>query len=335
MRSGFCMWAIASASLVAADSPGDLHAGINPTTSLKSVITPPPAFHAELFKRALATCGYIRGNTASPLTCADGYNCVTTSHALRVFACCNNIECIQDWGICQEYGAQNSYDGDIYSSIYGQILKCSSEAPHCYRYARSSTRGAYFTDYSYACGTATSDILVLATATNGNRDPASEPTGAASNSYASIPGYTYTPYASAPSRASSSSTKSKLSIRSIVLIVIFGGGALFVALVVGYFFIHQRRKQNRNKKNSASTPQPPPAYPPMVINGPGPVYQWNNGAPVGPPPNAALFKPPEIVPTVHEMTAPVRPLHEMPGGYDTPAGGVGPLSDLPPTCAKE
>jgi hypothetical protein len=68
MKLGFCMWAIAFASLVAADSPGDLHAGITPTASLKSVITPPPAFHAELFKRTLATCGYIRGNTGTNIS---------------------------------------------------------------------------------------------------------------------------------------------------------------------------------------------------------------------------------------------------------------------------
>ncbi|KAF1972861.1 hypothetical protein BU23DRAFT_144548 [Bimuria novae-zelandiae CBS 107.79] len=326
MKLGFCMWVIAFAPLVAADSPEYLHAGITLTASLKSVITPPPDFHAELFKRTLATCGYIRGNTASPLTCADGYNCVTTVRALSLFACCNNIECVQDWGICQEYGAQDSCGGlpqELCSSIYGPVLKCSSEAPHCYRYARSSMRGGYFTDYSYACGTATSDILVLATATNGNQDP---------TSHLPIPGYTYTPYASAPS--SSSSTKSKLSIRSILLIVILGGGALFVALVLGFVFIHQRRKQNRNKKNSAYTTQPPPAYPPITTN--RPVHQWNNGAPARLPPNAALFEPLEIVPTVHEVTAPVRPLHEMPGGYNMPAGGVGPLSDpSPPTYAKE
>ncbi|PVH93273.1 hypothetical protein DM02DRAFT_241492 [Periconia macrospinosa] len=329
MKLGFCMWVIAFALLAAADSPGDLHAGITPTASLKSVITPPPAFHAEVFKRALATCGYIRGNTASPLTCADGYNCVTTAHrgAVPVFACCNNIECVQDWDTCQEYG-QNICGGlppPSCSSIYGSVLKCSSEAPHCYRYARSSTRGDFFTYYSSACGTASSDILVLATATNGNQDPASKPAGAASNP--PTPGSTYAPYPGAPSRASISGTKSKLSTRSIVLIVIFSGVALFVALVLGYLLIHQRRKQNRNKKNSAYIPQPPPAYPPMFTNrlGTVPVYQWNNGAPGGPP---------EIMPTVHEMTAPVRPLHEMPGGSDTPTGRIGPLSDLPPTYGK-
>lgn len=320
------MWAIEFASVVAANRLGDLRAGTTPTAGLKSVITPPPAFHAKLFKRALATCGYIRGNTASPLTCVDGYNCITTAHALPVFACCNSIECIQDWGICQEYGAQDSCGGlppDSCSSIYGSVLKCSSEAPRCYRYARSSVRGDYFTYYSYACGTATSDILVLATVTNGNQDSATKPTGAASNPYASIPGYTYPPYASAPSGASSGGTKSKLSTRGIVLIVIFGGGALFVALVLGYIFIYQRHRQNRNKKDSAYTPQPPPAHPAMVTTGPGQVYRWNDSAPVGPPSNAAVFKPPEIVSTAHEMAAPVRPLYEMPGGYDTHAGVFG------------
>lgn len=288
------------------------------------------------------------------MTCQEGYNCVTTAHAFAAFACCNNVECLSDWGLCQEYGAQKNCNGyslppATCSSIYGSILSwyglylappfslhyadqisSSSDAPYCYRYARSTSRGAYLTQYSWACGTASTDILVLATATN-DQDPAGSAT---SNAHASIPGYTYGSYPSAASNPSSSTTTTKggLTVRSIVLIVIFGGGTVLVALVCAWFFISQKRKQNRNKKHSTytpQTPQPPPAYPmatnapmPMPMQSPGPGYQWNNGAPMGQPPNGAFQKPPEIVSTVHEVPAPVRALHEMPSGQDMSGAGV-------------
>jgi hypothetical protein len=43
----------------------------------------------------------------------------------------------------------------------------SQQAQQCFRYARSSVLGAKETFYSWACGTASDDILVLATVTDG------------------------------------------------------------------------------------------------------------------------------------------------------------------------
>ncbi|KAH7377275.1 hypothetical protein BKA66DRAFT_588825 [Pyrenochaeta sp. MPI-SDFR-AT-0127] len=333
-------WMAAAASLVAADTTeyvDNKHIDITRTTSPKSIITSPPVFHADLFKRAIATCGYIRGNSASPLTCPDGYNCATTAHALPVFACCNSIECINDWGVCQDYGQTDcqpqgiKLPASVCSSIYGSILSCSKENPHCFRYARSSVRGAYQTFYSYGCGTTTSDILVLETSTNGNQETAPEPTSAGSVPFVSIPGFTPSLFAS-PSTSPSSATinKSGLSRRRIVLIALLSAGALLIAIIVIYFFIWRRRQQNKTTMYPPPPYQPPyqSPYPPPMLNGPppGPNYPWNNMQPVVLPMNMMPVKPPASPypgPGMQEMSAPVRPLHEMPVSNDTSASGAG------------
>ena len=150
MYPNFWFYLIVFTQLVAANVMTDIHNTHATTTrppSAKSIITPPPAFHGKLFRRAIATCGYIRGNSgtnisvpsaadptlgliillASPLTCPDSYNCITTIIAHEAFACCNSIECLDNWGLCQNYGENNcqgyNLDADICSSIYGSILR--------------------------------------------------------------------------------------------------------------------------------------------------------------------------------------------------------------------
>ena len=189
------------------------------------------------------------------------------------------------------------------------ITPSSSSAPSCYRYARSSSRGAYITHYSWACGTDKSDVLVLLTATNGNQAPAS-----------SAARYTYAPYATAPTSSSSTRRKGGLTTRSIILIVVFGGGALFIALVLACICCQRHRKARRKAKITYQPPQvqqPPPMAVNGLIQGPAPVPVWNNGPPMHtPPPHETPFKPPPPRPVVHELTAPVRPLHEMPRTTD-------------------
>jgi hypothetical protein len=39
-----------------------------------------------------------------PLTCPDGYNCISTVSLQAAWACCNEIQCLGNWGLCNEYG---------------------------------------------------------------------------------------------------------------------------------------------------------------------------------------------------------------------------------------
>jgi hypothetical protein len=121
----------------------------SPTVSFASAITPAPYLHKDLFKRVIATCGFVRGDsgtfylhstcifdhwqltfiTAAPVTCSEGYNCVQAGKYSQGFACCNEVECLADWGICRPYGQKgcmgNSLEDDVCASIYGPILQWS------------------------------------------------------------------------------------------------------------------------------------------------------------------------------------------------------------------
>lgn len=48
----------------------NVRAVVTRTTVVQSVITPPPVVHGELFKRAVATCGFVRGNSGMKRSCA-------------------------------------------------------------------------------------------------------------------------------------------------------------------------------------------------------------------------------------------------------------------------
>jgi len=141
------------------------------------------------------------------------------------------------------------------------------------------------TYYSYACGTTSSDVLVLETATNGgNRNPAPAPTGDDSDPLASIPGLAI------PSTAGSSTgagqngghNKSVLSIGIIVAIVVVGGALSIAAGIVCWCLLRRHRENDRVIKNP-SMAQPP--YQPT--NPTGSIYSWNAGVPVGAPPSVA------------------------------------------------
>ncbi|KAF2707709.1 hypothetical protein K504DRAFT_435623 [Pleomassaria siparia CBS 279.74] len=317
---------------------------VTPTSSRGSVITYPPVLPVNIFKRSIATCGYVRGNSVSPLICGNDYNCITSMGIQAAFACCNNIECPDNWGICQDYGQNNcqgsNLDPAVCSSIYGSILHCPQEAPSCFRYARSSALGDQMTYYSYACGTASAEVLVLATATNaGNQRAASTSSDEDSTDILSIPGLNTSPLGSESTslrgengnqngkQNSDSGGKDSISTRSIVLIAVLGGGTLIIALSIGSYCLWRRRDQNDKLVNHPVPPRP--QYQPTVTDGPGPgsIYLWNNGVPVGAPPSVASYRPPVSEysgSTVHEVIRPERPFHELSGGSNQTTGQLRP-----------
>lgn len=181
-------------------------------------------------------------------------------------------------------------------------INCSSsEAPQCVRYARSAALGATDTYYSYACGTATDDILVLASATNGGAAPTqgSDSNGGNGvvNSVSSleIPGLNV-PAATntSPSGATGGSGSSNggsgggnpLSITAIALISVAGAGVLFFALLIGYCCWW--RDSYRKKRNVVNPPQPPQlkvAGTVSEVSGPGSIFSWSHSTPFGANPN--------------------------------------------------
>lgn len=145
----------------------------SPSTSLSlslssadALITQP----AVLLPRAIATCGYISGNPASPLTCPAGYNCISTVQDVVGWACCDAIQCLGNYRTCADFGAGLcggfALDGAQCSSIYTSILSCSdAAAPSCFLYARSTALGDQEIRYSYGCGASGGTVLALATTT--------------------------------------------------------------------------------------------------------------------------------------------------------------------------
>ncbi|OAL57306.1 hypothetical protein IQ07DRAFT_675343 [Pyrenochaeta sp. DS3sAY3a] len=348
-----CIWTtmLVLSGVGGADAEGageirNVRAVVTRTTVVQSVITPPPVVHGELFKRAVATCGFVRGNSASPLTCPENYNCISTVRAQPAFACCDSIECLNNWGLCNNFGVSDCNGFDLpagsCSSIYGSILSCSSEAPYCYRYARSSSLGAAQTYFSYACGTASTDILVLQTATNGANQQTGQTSQTPSNYVISIPGLTdgaftipgltESPLTNPTGSRNSNGNNgnggvggSGLTPSNIAMIAVFGGGGIILVVAFVWFCVWRRRSRRapaaRPTYSSAGFPQtrPPPV----------PQYQqpMNQSSPYGIHAPLSNMRPSVVQPGppvnkyptsgIQELGAPVRPLYEM----SAPNGG--------------
>jgi hypothetical protein len=253
---------------------------------------------------------------ASPLTCPENYSCMTTVRLELQFGCCNNIECISAWGICRNYGQKdcmgNNLDDGLCSSIVGPILQwyvldalldasspltnisSSQEAPYCFRYARTSALGATDTYYSYACGTASADVLVLATATNGAaQTDASDPTGAGDNPLLTIPGVNLPTdtgtgtYSTSNNPTIGNASRSPLSTTAIALIAVAGVVIISIALFLGYWFCLRERKR---KHEIVYPPAPPQLDYQQTVSGgagPGSIYSWSSSVPSGANPNVA------------------------------------------------
>jgi hypothetical protein len=172
----------------------------------------------------------------------------------------------------------------------------SQEAPNCFRYARTSALGATDTYYSYACGTASADIFVLATATNGAaQTEAADPTGAGDTSLFTIPGLGPTGTGTGTGTGSTSnsptagnSSKSPLSTTAIALIAVAGIMVISIALFLGYWYGWRKRHENHDLVHRQDTRPAQLDYQETVTAGPAAsIHSWGNSIPPGANPNIA------------------------------------------------
>lgn len=81
-----------------ANDPPPLTSGAgvpNPLSPPHPLITQPARIGRALLGRGIATCGYISGNGAYPLTCPAGYTCGSIGQFITTgWACCNQIQCV-------------------------------------------------------------------------------------------------------------------------------------------------------------------------------------------------------------------------------------------------
>lgn len=215
-----------------------------PITRVKDVapalalITPAPAvdYQAIFARDKIATCGYISGKAASPLTCPQSYMCTSTMFGAG-WGCCDQIQCKGNYHVCVDYGGNQcpGLDDDTCSSIYTSILKCSSADPSCIKYARSKSVGDFTTEFSLGCGKSSETILALITPVSGqggdNAAATSSPGGSAQA--------TNSPSNADGGNSNNSSNKSnKLSVGEIAGIVSPIVGVI-VAVVIGWWKRHQ------------------------------------------------------------------------------------------------
>ncbi|MCJ1462747.1 hypothetical protein MMC07_001350 [Pseudocyphellaria aurata] len=295
------------------------------TDAAPAFITPAPIVaHQAIFARGnVATCGYVSGNAASPLTCPPSYMCTSTNLYSPAWGCCDQIQCQGNYNVCQDYGDNlcKNLPDDTCSSIYTSILKCSSAAPYCFYYARSRSVGDMSTELSLACGKASETVLALISTTGGHGSEAaatSAPGGiSAQPSNTDVIqstdriGATQTSDSVQPTNnpsntggANPSNKGSKLSVGEIAGIVI-PIVAIIVAVVIGWWKRHQvvwcctcgMRGDRHSKRSTRLKPIPPK---------PQGVYEFVNNQPEypSPPVYTAYYQNPGLHPPNFQRPAP-------------------------------
>ncbi|MCJ1426088.1 hypothetical protein MMC29_003990 [Sticta canariensis] len=228
-------------------------------------ITPAPEVdYQAIFARGnVATCGYVSGKAASPLTCPPSYMCTSTTVGYYPgWGCCDQIQCQGNYNECQDYGGNICQDADesICSILYSSILKCSSAAPSCVTYARSRSVGDLSTQISLGCGKTGGTILALDSTVNGQGNNAEATSAPGGNSApisstdvaqsVDVTGFSPTSDATQntddpsntgganPSKNNNNNNSSKLSVGEIAGIVI-PIVAIIMAVVIGWWKRHQ------------------------------------------------------------------------------------------------
>jgi hypothetical protein len=330
MRLKFCFRLLAFASLVSAHDVRNIPVQATLAQAVPaSLITPAPVLHDDIFKRSIATCGFIRGNSGTypfqklmskanerdSLTLDMSrelqlhYNCAPRApiwmlQQHRVHRGLGDMQKLRTEGL---HGKQSRrwvmfvYRGSdpamvcsrpsLNASSILTRIPSSQEAPYCFRYARTSALGATNTYYSYACGTASADVLVLATATNGAaQTDASDPTGAGDNPLLTIPGVNLPTETGTGTNSMSNNpttSKSPLSTTAIALIAVAGVVIISIVLFLGYWFCLRERKR---KHEIVYPPAPPQLDYQQTVSGgagPGSIYSWNSSVPSGANPHVA------------------------------------------------
>jgi len=210
-------------------------------------------------------------------------------------------------------------------------IECSSaDAPQCFRYARSAALADTDIHYSYACGTATDDVLMLAKATNGGATPTGDSNTNGGNGIVNSASSIVIPGLNVPAAtntspggvtdgsngSSSGGGGSPLSITAIALISVAGAGVLFFALLIGYCCWW---RQSRRKKREALYPSQPAQLKHegtvSTGTGAGSIVSWTLRTPKGANPNVAPSHRSgseygDSGPTANRTLKPMNTLHE-------------------------
>ncbi|KAL2045623.1 hypothetical protein N7G274_002051 [Stereocaulon virgatum] len=220
----------------------------NPLLALEPLITLSPAIGENILfgRQALATCGYVSGNGASPLTCPSGYSCTSTIQLMPQWACCNQIECLGNYRMCADYGAELcsfALDAAQCSNIYTSILSCTSDAPSCISYVRSTNIDDTNLYTSLACGQSSKTILALATTTGGKGQAAPSSTLAVGGTAAAVTSFSLGGSAPGSSQGSGQGSNSPPSDNGLsggaIGGLVVASVAVVVAIIVGWWKRHQ------------------------------------------------------------------------------------------------
>jgi hypothetical protein len=360
MRSNLYLCALSIAALVVGkDVPNpQVRATRVEEATPASLITPAPLLHGDIFKRSIATCGFIRGNSGtSNFTFAERSTSnleqhyllhvqrITTallqnalgpslSSALHA-AITSSVSTIGPhagrmvrptaWAMHSQTTPARPYWVRFFNGMYSKSFAIepvliadysSRESQRCVRYARSSALGATNTYYSWACGTTSDDILMLATVTNGAfQTPHSDPTGIEellrSFTDASLPTAASN---NPPVGGGGGGSSNPISNTAIALISVAGIGVIAIALLIGYF-CWWRRRYNENTGIVQQTKPSHLPYEPTVTQGPPTEYipSWSGGIPLGASPNQPPSEPARSEysgPTANGRFWPMSTVHE-------------------------
>ncbi|KAF3769628.1 hypothetical protein M406DRAFT_325122 [Cryphonectria parasitica EP155] len=216
-----------------------------------AVVTPGPAFDpADLVKRGSGqTCGFISGDSNSPVTCLGTSTCDYRKG--YYWGCCDASTC---WSpaTCEPEG--HSYCGGVASDacVYTQIQQCSDDTPSCVTYILSSSYGGSKTT-SWACGAAatTYDVLAATVPESQESTATSDVSGTGTQSAAGQSSSTGT--ASTSSKPTSTSSGGLSPSEKIALGLGIPGSIIIpiAGILVGLWVQKRQRRREEAKKEKA------------------------------------------------------------------------------------
>ncbi|KAK1836387.1 hypothetical protein QBC39DRAFT_337960 [Podospora conica] len=234
-----------------------------------SQITTAPSrerFELLLKRQNGPTCGYISGDTASPMTCRSGFSC--TMGIYGEFGCCNAVECDKGYHqACIDAVNQKclvaGMELGVGCGFFSSVLTCPTA---CVAHALKSTHFALPSTYtSWSCGPKISTRTALLMATNGGGGDAGDGSGGGSGDNGFdldtlIPGITGGSGGTGStgnSNGGGSSSSGGISGAAIGGIVA-GGAVVLLMLGLGVVWIRRSRKEKR---------KPPVDYSQTVVSG--------------------------------------------------------------------
>ncbi|KAK0744060.1 hypothetical protein B0T18DRAFT_195416 [Schizothecium vesticola] len=241
-------------------SSRDADATKSSATSPPAQITTAPSqerFELLLKRQNGPTCGYISGDTASPMTCRPGFSC-TVGSTWGEFGCCNQVECDAGYheacvdpvnNRCLVGGIDFGAGCDIYSKILSCPTACVTHVLKSSQFPLPAS-----TYLSWSCGPKISTRIALLTATNAAGNVEDGSNGGSGNNGLSlnpvIPGITGSGGTGSTGNSNAGNSgggSSSSGISSAAIGGIVAGGAV-VLLIIGLGTCWIRRSCNRRRK---------------------------------------------------------------------------------------